>query len=227
MEHIAATLKTDSELNRVETHLVPRRANLAGFAVVESCCGAICERLLRQRPSRARAWVVGFTGDRRAAGVSTVAANVALAAGRVAEDDVLLLEANGRRPALAEALAIAPTPGFSEFSSMNADLTDCVHHSRYEHLDIMPMGDCGDAPTPPASLENRFATLRKQYDLIVVDLPALDDLAWPKLTRAVDGIVVVVDGDMLAMDALQRTARQLKQLEVALLGAVLNKVTNS
>lgn len=69
-------------------------------------------------------------------------------------------------------------------------------------------------------------SLRDKYDYILVDSPPLlavsDPLVW---SQSVDGVFFVVDVQQTKSDMVQQAADRLKEMEVPILGLVMNRLT--
>jgi Mrp family chromosome partitioning ATPase len=147
---------------------------------------------------------------------------------------VLVLEADLRRPRLAELQGLPEGPGLAEHLSGDAAL-DAV--TRTVPVRATPPDDrvwvdvivAGLAPPNPIELleshhlVDLLAVLGERYDLIVVDTPpavVVSD-ALPVLNQA-DGVVVVTRVGVTKRRALHRLARELDELRAPALGMVVN-----
>jgi receptor protein-tyrosine kinase len=171
-------------------------------------------------------------------GKSTVAWELAAAA---AESGirVLLLEADLRRPTLAERRALEARPGLTECLT-GADTARSIQTlplgsasgGPERRLDVMTSGAI--PPNPPELMQSRkMASLLEgfeaEYDLVVIDTPPASIVsdAIP-LVRQVDGVVVVMRVDKSTRDELRHLIEQLQQLqESSVLGFVANAVPDA
>ncbi|MDP9172003.1 MAG: hypothetical protein M3N54_15405 [Acidobacteriota bacterium] len=84
--------------------------------------------------------------------------------------------------------------------------------------------DCSPADDDPRSLN--FATLREEYDYVLIDCPPVCDSCDAVLLGKIsDGCVLVVDAGRTTRDQLRGAAMTLAQNSTTLLGYVLNKRT--
>jgi capsular exopolysaccharide synthesis family protein len=172
--------------------------------------------------------MVGITSCAAGAGVSTVAANLAkVAALQSLGRQVLLVDANLRRPRLHRDFKLDPSPGLVDLLLRRHDLKEVVQPSPLSDLWLMPAGESksGANLVPDFSgLSEAAADLRAQYDLVVIDLPPASQpgLALP-LAALVDGVLVVIESERTEHEAAQRTKRLLMQSQARLIGVVLNK----
>lgn len=168
--------------------------------------------------------VVGLTSPVQDEGKSSTACNLAYALAEAGER-VLLLEADLRRPSVASKLGISRVPGLTNLLVSKGDFNEMIQNSTAApKLDILTSGDI--TPNPSELLgSNRMAKLMEElkahYDYIVVDLPPVtvvsDAIAISKL---LDGIVVVVRGGASDQNMLAEAMRQLKMVNVRILGFV-------
>jgi Mrp family chromosome partitioning ATPase len=166
--------------------------------------------------------VIGLTACARGAGVSTIAANLAIRAADRGHDGVLLVDANVSHPAQGRNFRLGSGPGLTNVASRRAALADCVAPSAIPRLSILPAGN--SSLEFGAETSTCIQDLRNQYRLIVMDLPPADDLSpfW-ELSREVDGIVLVIEAEKTRSGAAQQVRRQLEECHVPLLGVILNK----
>lgn len=168
--------------------------------------------------------VVGVMSSTRGEGKSTTAANLAYALTEAGKR-TLLLEADLRLPSIAEKLGLARVPGLTDILVSGDRHSTLIQHCPAEpKMDIITAG----SPTPnpsellgSARMAELMAMLSKAYEFIVVDLPPVtavsDALAISKL---LDGVVMVVRSQLVTRKELAETMRQLKLVDVRLLGFV-------
>ena len=109
-------------------------------------------------------------------GKTTIAMNLAFALGQM--EKVLLIDADMRRPLVAEAIGLdASAPGLSQLTARTAEVSECLHEMKGANVYVMPAGI-----VPPNPLEllssKRFSQalekLANAFDRIVIDCaPAL------------------------------------------------------
>lgn len=168
--------------------------------------------------------IIGITSAVQTEGKSSTACNTAYALAE-AGCRVLLLEGDLRRPTLGTKLGLSQEPGIT-----NALLSKTDYHELIQHCEEAPKVDVltsGDVPPNPSELltTNRMEQLLEQfkadYDYIVMDLPPItavsDALA---VSKFLDGVVMVVRGGISDQKMLAEAMRQLRQVEVRILGFV-------
>lgn len=168
--------------------------------------------------------ILGVTSSIRGEGKSTTACNLCYAlceAGKKA----LLLEADLRLPSLSAKLNLQRSPGITNLLVERRSYLEAIQHcSAAPGMDILTAGD--SAPNPSELLGSpRMAELINQlsraYDYIVIDLPPVtavsDALVMSKLLH---GIVMVVRSGIVEQRVLAEAMRQLKLVNVRILGFV-------
>ncbi len=169
-------------------------------------------------------------------GKTTIGRHLAAAAARMGSR-VLLLEADLRRPTLAQQLEIQPGPGLSDVLIGAASLReatqaiDLVHSSvgasGPRTLDVLVAG----AVLPPNpgelieshAMEALLEQVKRTYDLVVIDTPPLTAVsdAFPLLSR-VDGVLIVGRVGRNRRDIAERLHETLTGAGAPLLGVVAN-----
>ncbi len=197
----------------------------APSAVVESCCAAILDRLLDNCDvNQVALKSVGVSSVTRAAGVSTVALNLAIAAGRKTARRIVFVEANWQRPALTRTLSVTPGPGLVELIQGQADMPDCIRSTAIGRLHLLPFGEGTTTNVGARRWHDILEMLEDTYDLVVLDLPPIvglnGRLAW--LAR-LTGIVLVIDVGQTLLEDVRQASDQLGHADVHVLGTVLNK----
>ena len=175
-------------------------------------------------PNEGSCHVIGITSSVQGEGKSSTACNMAYALAEVGES-VLLLEADLRRPTIASKLGLARSPGVSNLLVSRQDYHEAIQQcAMAPSLHIITSGDI---PPNPSELlgSNRMARLleqlKKEYDYIIIDLPPVtavsDAVAASKL---MDGVAIVVRGEVADQKMLAETMRQLNMVNVRILGFI-------
>lgn len=159
-------------------------------------------------------------------GKTTVSWNIALAEAR-AGDRVLLVEADLRRPTLAQNLGV-PTPeeGLSLVLAGASEAKDAIQN--VHGVDLLP---AGPLPPNPAELieSQRMADLltwaEREYDRVIIDTPPAAVVADAlSLFSRVGGVVVVTRLQQSQQDAAVHLRDQLANTGAPVLGIVVNGV---
>jgi succinoglycan biosynthesis transport protein ExoP len=180
--------------------------------------------------------VVLVTSARRQEGKTTVAWNLASAAAS-AGFSVALVEADLRRPILAQRYGLAPQPGLAETLRREVSLSESLQPV-VSPGDPLSNGGAGllyvlvagqPPPNPWALTQSIFMdqvlqTLRTDHDLVVVDAPPVPYVPDAvSLLRRVDGVIVSASvGSTRGPDAA-RLRDQLEALDTRIVGVVANR----
>ena len=133
-----------------------------------------CQQLLNNlawrpglSPSRR---LIALTSYRRGEGVSTIAFQLAVtAAGFPA--NVLLVDGNDQSPGIHQSFDIKAEQGFGEYLQ-SGDL-EMVRATQVSHLSVMPVGKEPLRIGPELDFERVMDPLFDEFDLVVLDLPAI------------------------------------------------------
>jgi capsular exopolysaccharide synthesis family protein len=196
-------------------------------AELSGCYGALARQVRsRRNGSPEGGQLIGVTSCRRREGVSTVAANLAIAVARSGLEPTLLIDANTDHPAIAALFQLRNAPGLAELAGQDADVGQCIRPSPTDGLSILPAGDAkGVAGAPDArAFAQLLRELRRNYEFIAVDLPPANELsACLALAGTLDGVVLVVEAERVRSEAVLRAKQQLVHVDANLVGVVFNK----
>ena len=172
-----------------------------------------------------RTIVVTSTGPGE--GKTVVSSNLALALAQ-ANQRVLLVDADMRRPQIHSYFSHPQEPGLSNFIVGNSEVGDVVRPSGVPGLWLLPSGLI---PPNPAELlgsmkfKEFLATLKERFDWVIIDSPpvmAVTDACI--LAHSAHGVLFVVGAEMTNRKAARRALKQLALAQAGLMGAVLNRV---
>ena len=141
----------------------------------------------------------------------------------------LILDCDLRNPSMHKLFDAPLTPGCAEVLCQEIDVSDAVQPTSVPNLWLIPAGQCSNrvitALAQGHPLETLFNRLRGQFDFIVVDscpvLPVADSLL---VGQHVDGVVLSILQDISQLPKVMTTAERLTQLNIPLLGAVVNGI---
>jgi capsular exopolysaccharide synthesis family protein len=169
-------------------------------------------------------------------GKTTIARHLAVAAARMGSR-VLLLEADLRRPTLAQQLGIPAGRGLSDVLIGAVPLTDAIQTMELEAAsNDRPKGHAFDVlvagaalpPNPGELTESRamgvlLEQTRSIFDLVVIDTPPLTAVsdAFP-LLKKVDGVIIVGRVGRNRRDVAERLHETLAGAGAPLLGVIAN-----
>jgi capsular exopolysaccharide synthesis family protein len=141
----------------------------------------------------------------------------------------LILDCDLRNPSMQKLFDIPVAPGCAEILLQEIDISDAVQQTSVPNLWIIPAGQCNHrviaALAQGHPLEALFNRLRGQFDIVVVDscpiLPVADTLL---VAQHVDGVVFSILQDVSQLPKVQDASDRLVQLNIPLLGAVVNGI---
>lgn len=157
-------------------------------------------------------------------GKTTTAINLAFALAR-ADNRVLLIEGDLRKPKFHKVLKLSNVKGFSSYLAGAAD-SQIIQKGPLPQLAIIPAG-----PIPPnpsellasSRVKLLLDSMSKEFDYIVCDSPPLLPVADARiLCRMFDGVILLSKSGVTTYDLLERSRRLLVDMGARLLGLVIN-----
>jgi len=163
-------------------------------------------------------------------GKSTSAINIALALAE-ADNNVLLIDGDMRRPSLHKYLSLVGSVGFSTVLSGGASLDDVLQKTQFPRLTVLT---AGSIPPNPSELLGSLAAkkilgeLRDRFDYAIIDSsPLLAVTDGAILAAEVDGTILLVRAGKTKRDQLAHSVKMLTDVGATILGAVLSFVSPS
>lgn len=169
---------------------------------------------------------VGMTSCYRGEGVSTVATHTAISAAGSGNYNVLLVDANLGRPALHTAFDLPLEPGLAEVLCRGAQFSSAIRPTRHGSLSVLSAGsaDIGGVYEAPDRVNALLGDLKKDFDLVVFDMPAAgqvpSSLEW---LRLFDSVVLVLEDERVRWQVGQRMAKSLRRAGANLAGVAFNR----
>ena len=172
-------------------------------------------------------------------GKSTISLALASALAHRGEDNVLLVEADLRRPTLATDLGREDKPGLEDFLRQRISLDDAIQQTPVDRLRIVTATSSGPVQRFPTRLtadepahllgqpflRQALEGLRTSYSNIIIDLPALSGGEAIPLIDILDGVVLVVKSGQTSKERMERAVGLIGREK--LVGVVLNNVRHS
>jgi Mrp family chromosome partitioning ATPase len=159
--------------------------------------------------------------------VTTVAARLAATAALTADAQVLLVDANLSRPAVAQRLGLQGSRGVADVLRGTEEIANVIHAAGAPGLFAMTAGakrtddGLGEMAT---SLPRLVVEVGRRFDLVVFDLPAAGEASFAlRLAGLLDGVLLVIEAERVRGEVAQRVQEALRRSQSAVLGAVLNK----
>ncbi len=182
--------------------------------------------LIRRLTKTATSQAIGLTSCAHDEGVSTVAANLAVAAAGESARPTLLIDTDVAQPQMQSMFGLSPGPGFADVLSGEIRLPECIHSTGIPNLHLMGPGAnavTSDAQAGPATFHSLIETLKLEYSWVLFDLPIVSECHFPTLISNLDGILLVVEAERLRRQVVQRAKQQLDNNDANVLGVVFNK----
>lgn len=163
------------------------------------------------------------------AGTTTVATNLAAAAAATGRN-VLLVDANFRRPGLGKAMGVNDdAAGLGDVLSSAISVDEAIHEGS-EGISVMPAGTPANRVIERLNngiIDGVLADLRSRYDLIIFDTPpavvAGDALM---LANKVDAAILVIRANQEHRGLVARMINRLSDSRCSLIGVLLNRPRN-
>ncbi len=168
--------------------------------------------------------VIGITSPCPQEGKSTTSLNLAYSLAE-AGNAVLLIDADMRRPSVCKMLDLSKSPGLSNL--LAEDPENAMHTGVLsERLTVLLSGDVPPNPSElivSEKMKKLIEEFRNQYNYVIVDLPPVLSVSDPlAMSRNIDGMIVVVRHGHTKRGDVVETMRQLKLVNINVLGFVYN-----
>lgn len=168
-----------------------------------------------------------FTSATEGEGKTATAANTAIVFAQLGLR-VLLVDVDLRRSRCHEILSIQKGIGLTEFLTGRRDIRQVIRPTAVENLFFLSSGVTPPNPTELISsrkMRETLQTLREEYDCVVVDSPPVMPVSDALLlSTIVDGVVIVVNGQVTPREIVRETRARLEHVGAKILGVVLNRV---
>lgn len=160
-------------------------------------------------------------------GKSSTAVNLAITAAR-AGHNVLVVDADLRRPTLHKHFGLDNTHGLCSFLAGLGDLKRAIHPiQQLSGLSVMPAGPMTPHPVELLSGGHLQSLSDSAFDLIVLDSPPVLGMADALLlSRQADATVLVAASRQTRISPLQGVLHQLQMAQARVLGTVLTKAAD-
>jgi succinoglycan biosynthesis transport protein ExoP len=160
-------------------------------------------------------------------GKTTVATNLAAALAQTGEQ-VLLVDADLRRPSVHDAFSLPLEPGLSNLLVGNAKPSQAIRRTTVKNLSVLVAGH--RPPNPSELLGSRafqkfLVEFGRHFSWIVLDTPPVIAVTDACLTGNVtSGVLFVVGSDRVSRQVARRAVDQIRTARGTLVGGVLNHV---
>ena len=196
--------------------------------VAQQECFKLVQRLFLAQPSNPVHAVV-FAGIDRGDGCSRICVEVARILAANTSASICLLDANFRSPSLPKFLGVADNRGLADSLVAEGGVRSFAKQLGPSNLWLLSAGALDpDSPSLLNSdrLKLRLQELRKEFDYILIDSPALNLYADALAIGGIaDGVVVVLQADSTRRESALKGLQTLRDAHIQVLGAVLNQRT--
>lgn len=182
--------------------------------------------LIRRLATQAASQAIGVTSCAHDEGVSTVAANLAVAAAGETERPVLLIDTDYEQPQAQSMFGLPTGPGLIDALAGKTRLPDCIRPTGVPNLHLMGPGVTEvtlSAMGGPATFRSLIDALKLEYAWVLFDLPIVSECHFPALISHLDGVLLVVEAERLRRQVVMRAKQQLEDNDAKVLGVVFNK----
>jgi len=171
--------------------------------------------------------VLVLTSTAPGEGKTLTSVNLALTLATM-DGQVLLLDADLRKPQAHELLGLKKSPGLSDILVGLADTAECVERVKGTNLSLLPSGSHAPSPAElmsPQLLRGFLHGLRAAYSWVLIDTPPVGAVADALiLSSACDGVLIVAQAERVPRKAVLHTLERVKDTGARILGVVLNRV---
>lgn len=168
---------------------------------------------------------IGITSCAHHTGVSTVAGQLAAAAADYTQRPVLLLDLTGTSSSIAAGMETGQDVGLADALDAGDDASQHVRPSGIDHLSFL--GHNGSTTETPVKRRvcALLQVLRREFAVIVVDLPPIESGLCLTLAPELTGVLIVVEAYRTNRHMASRAAQRLSHTNATIMGAILNKAS--
>ena len=163
-------------------------------------------------------------------GKSTMSVNIAVSMAQT-DVNVLLIDADLRRPKVHRFLAINNAPGITNYLSSMNSLDEIIRDTQFPNLKVVTAGSLAPNPSEMLSSETFkefIEQMEQQFDYIIIDTTPLNVVADAlPLIKLSDGVVLVVREKITTYTDLDAAIKKLELIDAKILGFIYNGVAVS
>ncbi len=171
--------------------------------------------------------VIAISSANPGEGKSTTAANISIAFAQ-AENKVLLVDADMRKPVQHKIFRISNMDGLSTLISKMSTLEDSIKRNVLPNLDVLTAGTCPPNPSELLSSEQFTVLMEKlsaEYDYIIIDTPPVNVVADALVLReVVGGILFVLRYGSTTYNDVDDAMKKVQLADVKAFGFIMNDV---
>ena len=167
-------------------------------------------------------------------GKSWVASNLAVTFAQ-AGNKVILIDADMRKGRQYTIFGVSPRPGLSNFLSGidesnpdELDINNYIKETEIENLYLMPAGNIPPNPSEllvAPQMEELLEDLKEEFDIVIIDGTPCELVTDAViLSRIADSTLIVTAYNSTKKDSLERTIKNIQNVDGNLIGVVINKM---
>ena len=199
----------------------------SSFAIVEAYKAARTNLMFKLMNDNNKK-CIAITSSEASEGKTTTCINLANTFAQ-SGSNVLVIDADMRRPSVHRFLEVQRSPGLSDKICGFSEDEPCIYRTKYENLYVMP---AGSIPPNPAELllSNRMDAFldvfKKNFDYIFIDTPPIGIVTDAAVIGSkCGGVLFVVRQDVSRKDRIKKSLDSLKQVGIDVYGFILNDGT--
>lgn len=160
-------------------------------------------------------------------GKTMTSTNLAVALAQTGRN-VLIIDADLRRPRVATALGLDPAVGLTTALVGKSEIDDAIQVHEPSGLHVLASG--AKPPNPTEILQSKITQdlirrLRNSYDTVIIDAPPLLPVADASvLATLADGVIMVIRHGKTTRDQVEEAANRIDRVAGKLYGVVVNMV---
>ena len=222
---ISSLTSTEAEHIRVDPHIVAATDPQSPIAEQYR----ILRTNLQSLKLRAGSKVIVVTSAVHGEGKSVTSVNLALTLARQENLRVVLIDADLRKPSVHRWLGMpVHDRGLATALQDGGNLDGCLLKMKEPGLTLLPAGGHPEHPAElleSTNMRKILATLRAQFDVIIIDAPPVLPVADPGILAAqADGVLLVVRAGRTQRKTASQAQALLTQMKANILGCVLTHV---
>jgi Mrp family chromosome partitioning ATPase len=220
--------RTTILLPRPEAVSTPQRRSQKLDEMAQEECLKLVQRIFLSQPANVGRAIV-FAGVDRRNGCSRICFEAARSLAANTSRPICVVDANFRSSSLNRFFGVTQEKGLADCVLEEGGVRTFTTQLEPSHLYLLPAGFL--TPESPSLLNSerlvlRLQELRKDFDHVLIDAPALNPYSDAvALGRIADGFVVVLQADSTRRESALNGLERLREVNIEVLGAVLNQRT--
>jgi capsular exopolysaccharide synthesis family protein len=144
------------------------------------------------------------------------------------DEQVVILEADMRKPRISKAFNMKNDVGLSSFLTGEAKLEEVIQPTHIKNLSLISAGPLPPNPTELLTSNKTLILLdelKKRFSRIIIDSPPVLYVADTLiLSNIVDGVILVIYAGKTLLNSILRARQKLQEAKARIIGVILNNV---